>query len=191
MATKTDAIDGTCEPVNVSAKLRKASPWVEDVAKRAKNAALKKRRQEERNQGVRLRNDQLVELVDELERIQLLLNPLETRREAIVRKLLGHWGHTGVEEIEGTLGQKTLIAPSYELCVDPQVVQSVVSAGIWKAVTLPILQASLLVSAGQEAPQIRKAVSKALRVKKIKVTVTASSSRRPKSGKPDDEEPVT
>jgi hypothetical protein len=184
VASKTES---KSEPVGVGAKLRKTHPWFETLASRAKDDAVKKRQKAERANGSRLNPEELDGLADELEKIQRELNPLETRRKEILAKLLPHWGYTGIEEIVSPMG-KTLISTSFELCVDPSVIEEKVSGYAWQRITKRILQAPLLLASGKTGASVRDAIEKAVAVRKLKVSVTSPSSRRPKSGETADAE---
>src|SRR6185369_12257878 len=111
------------EPVGIGAPLRKSHPWFDTLAQKAKDAAVKNRQKQGRTQGPKLSPEQVVELSDELEEIQRQINPLDVRRKKIVEELLAHWAHTGIEEIDGTLG-KTLISLSFELGVNPRIIRN-------------------------------------------------------------------
>jgi hypothetical protein len=169
------------EPVGVGARLRKAHTWFEDLATRTKDEAIKGRRKKERAKGPQLSPEELTKLADEMEEIQRALNPLENRRKEILEKLLPHWGHTGIEEIESRLG-KTLISASFELCIETDVAKRALGDTLWQKVTARILQAPLLLAEGKRSTQVRDAITKALAVRKLKVSVTPPSSRRAKSG---------
>jgi hypothetical protein len=169
------------EPVGVGARLRKAHAWFENLAARTKDHAVRDRRKKERAKGPQLAPDKLVELADELEMIQRELNPLENRRREIIEQLLPHWGHTGIEEIESPLG-KTLVSTSFELGVDPESLKKAIGDTAWQKVTMRTLQAPLLLAEGKTAAGVRDAIAGALAVRKLKVSVTSPSSRRPKSG---------
>lgn len=173
------------EPVSIGSKLRKSNAWFENIATRAKDDATKERRKKERAKGPLLSEKDLSSLADELEEIQRQLNPLESRRKEILERLLPHWGHTGLEEIESSLG-KTLVSTSYELYVDPDVIKEKVSNAAWLAMTARILQAPLLLAKGKDATEVRDAAAKAIVVKRMKVSITSPSSRRPKSGEAGD-----
>lgn len=185
MSAKTE-VRTERKPVNIPSKLRHTCSWIEESSKGLKAAAISRRRKNERLKGIQLGSAQIIAIVDELEEIQRQLNPLEKRREALVAQLLAHWGHTGVEEIEGNLG-KTLISTSFELAVDPDIIEKNISVPRWRKLTARVLQMQLLVSEGNRVPKIRDAITNSLLVKKLKVSVTSPSSRRPKSGETDGE----
>ncbi len=170
--------------VGVTKKLRQAYSWFEALAESVKNQAISKRRRAERAKGPQLKPEKVVELVDELEKIQQQLNPLLERRETLVGQLLPHWAHTGVEEIEGKLG-KTLIATSFELTVNPGYLEQALSKPVWQKVTERALQPIRLLAEGKENADVRTATASAMQVKKLRVSVISPSSRRPKSGKPE------
>src|SRR5256885_16430527 len=107
------------EPVGVGKKLRDAYSWFEDSVQKIKAAAVEKRRKKERGNGPQLSGDDLVKIADELEEIQRQINPLVIKRTELVKKIVAHWGHSGIEEIEGKLGN-TLISTSFKLVVEPQ-----------------------------------------------------------------------
>ncbi|MDB5244557.1 MAG: hypothetical protein JWN18_427 [Parcubacteria group bacterium] len=185
MAAQTE-IKTTGKPVNIISKLRRASAWIEESSKDLKAAAINRRRKQERTRGEQLDSDKIVTLVDELEEIQRKLNPLENQRASLVEQLLAHWGHTGVEEIEGALG-KTLISTSFELAVDPDVIEKNISVPLWRRLSARTLQADLLLTESNRTPKIRDAILSALVINKLKVSVTSPSSRRAKSGETDGE----
>lgn len=182
-ATKAPA----AEPVGIGAKLRQAHPWFEALAQKAKDAAVKRRRQTGRAKGPPLEPSRLVELADELEEIQRELNPLLTKRKVIVEQLLAHWAHSGIEEIESTLG-KTLISLSFELGVAPEAIRKAVGDTVWQKVTERTIQASKLLAAAGQLGFVRDAIATAITVCKLKVSVIPPSSRRAKSGAANDEE---
>jgi hypothetical protein len=176
----------TDECVRIPAKLRKIHPWVEKISEPIKEAAVKKRRQAERARGVELTLSRLRQLVDELDHVQQQLNPLERRREEIVEHILVHWGYTGIQEVEGTSGS-TLLSTSFEMGLDPTVVREDVGEARWRTFTERILQAPLLFVASSKQ-EMRATIEKSLRVRKLRVSVTPPSSRRPKSGETEGEE---
>lgn len=175
------------EPVGISAKLRKTHPWFETLAQAAKDAAVKRRQKSGRAKGRQLSPEQLVSFGDELELIQRQINPLDNRRKEIVDKLLAHWAHTGIEEIEGNLG-KTLISLSFELGINPETLKKAMGEAVWQKVTEPTVQATKLLAEAKHIGEVQDAVERAMLVRKLKVSVTAPSSRRAKSGAPDGEE---
>ncbi len=180
------AISQKSKPVNVSAKLRKASPWFEEGAERAKDGAIKKRRVDFETQGSKLKTNELVAIADELEEIQRKLNPLLTRHEELSAPLLAHWGHTGIEEIEGTLG-KTLFSTSVTLSVDPDAIEKGLTEGQWRTVTKRLLDAKLALAMGERDEIFRSLIIKTIKAS-AKVTITPPSSRRPKSGETGEDE---
>jgi hypothetical protein len=173
-------------PVTIGAKLRQAHPWFDTLGEGAKEASVRLRQKTERAKGAKLSPDRLVELSDELEEIQRQINPLENKRKEIVTQLLAHWGHTGIEEIEGTLG-KTLISLSFELGVDPEGIKKSVGETVWQKITERMIQPPKLLLEGKVHGTVRNAIERSARVCKCKVSVTAPSSRRGKSGAPDEE----
>jgi hypothetical protein len=173
------------EPVGVGAPLRKTHPWFDAVARKAKDAAVLQRRKQGRTQGPQLPPEKVVELADELEEIQRQINPLDLKRKGIVEQLLAHWAHTGIEEIDGKLG-KTLISLSFELGVNPRIIKNALGDVLWKRVTALTLQPAKLFALSKQ-PGARLVVQRAARVRKLKVAVTPPSSRRPKSGAPEEE----
>jgi hypothetical protein len=175
------------EPVGIGVKLRKAYPWFETLAQKPKDTAISNRRKLERANGPQLGGDELTALSDELEEIQRQLNPLENRRAQIVKDLLAHWGHTGIEEIEGRLGA-TLISTSFELALDPDEVKKTVGEALWQKITARVLQAPSFLREGEKMMVVRDAAEKSLRVRKLRISVTAPSSRGAKSGESSFEE---
>jgi hypothetical protein len=169
------------EPAGVSADLRKAHSWFETLAEKVKELAVTKRKKTGRTKGKELPPEQVVKLADELENIQRQINPLDVRRKEIIAELLGHWAHTGVEEIEGTLG-KTLISSSFQLAVNPAIVQKGVSVSTWLRITERTIDPAKLLSKAKNNEKLRTALDKALLVRKVTISVTPPSSRRAKSG---------
>ena len=174
------------EDVGIGAKLRKEQPWFETLIQKAKDAAIKKRRQGERARGAELTPERIARIADELEEVQRQINPLENRRKELGLELLAHWGHTGIEEIEHPLG-KTLISTSFEMAVDPATLKEAAGDTVWAKITERTVQAQKLLSLGRESTLVRDAIEKAVAVRKLKVSVTPPASRRPKSGATDEE----
>lgn len=174
------------DPVGVSAKQRKANPWFEMLAEPVKADQIKKRRKEERAKGSELGPEQLRDIAERLEQIQVQINPLDNERKELTQKLMAHWGHTGIEEIEHPLG-KTLISTSFEITLDPAAVRKGMSDTEWNRVTERVLQTPKVLGAGKESAKLRDVLAKGIAVRRLKVSVTPPSSRRPKSGSADDE----
>lgn len=172
------------EPVSVSAPLRRSHPWFDALAQKSKDAAVKLRQKQGRTQGPKLSPERVVELSDELEIIQREINPLDVRRKKVVEELLAHWAHTGIEGIDGKLG-KTLISLSFELGVNPRIIRNAIGDELWKKATAVTLQPARLFLLSKQTG-VRLALQRAARVKKLKVSVIPPSSRRPKSGAPED-----
>jgi hypothetical protein len=171
----------------VQSKHRKSNPWLETAATPLKRQAVRERRRTERLKGNKVPPQELTFLADELERIQREMNPLLTKRDVIIDKLLPHWGHTGVEEIESTLG-RTLLSSSFQLCLDQDTLKNALSESQWQRVTRRVIEAQRLLADAKTDPKLRAAIKKALRVKKMMVSVVSPSSRRPKSGEPGPDE---
>ena len=168
----------------MNAALRRVHRLFEDLAQKEKDAATAKRRQEERARGRLLSPGELGRLSDELEHIQRTINPLLERAQGIKQAILAHWGHTGVEEVPGSLGN-TLIATSFELQLDAEAVRANIRLGVWNAITRRVIKPALALSAGKGDAALRDALASAIRVGKLTVSVTPPSSRRPRSGKTD------
>jgi hypothetical protein len=166
---------------SVDAKLRKQHPWFEDLAENAKTTAQLKRRSEERAEGPKLSEPDLKVLADRLEEIQRKLNPLLKERDAILERLLPHWGHTGIEEIQSPLG-KTRITTSHQLCVDADVLQKALGETLWQKLSKRIIQSDLLLAEGKANEKVRKDIGKAVKVKQMSVSFTSPSSQTPRSG---------
>lgn len=162
--------------VGLSADLRKAHAWVEPLAEPSKSNALQKRRVEERTKGSVLEAAKVAELVDELDALIKRVGPLEKRRKEIIAALLAHWGHTGVEELEGMSG-KALVSASFQLCLDPAAVKGKIGETLWERVVLPVLQAEFLVAEGDRFLEARDALAEALRVRKLTMSVLSPASR--------------
>lgn len=180
-ATKKSTSEKKPEKVGIGSKLRKAYPWFETASEPIKKKAIEKRRKEERQKGVQLASERLIELSDELERIQRELNPLEIRRKEILAEILPHWGHTGIEEIEGKLG-KTLISTSAELCVDQGAFRAACGNATWLKTSERTLQPRAMLDEGKRNTKVRDFLATDTIVSRLKVVVTPPSSRRPKSG---------
>src|SRR6185437_2081614 len=88
-------------PVHVGAKVRRLNPWFEMAAASAKRQTVQKHRRKFRAEGPKLNERKLTACVDQLEKVQRKINPLEAERERLVKKLLAHWGHTGIERAIG------------------------------------------------------------------------------------------
>jgi hypothetical protein len=169
------------ETVGVSAKLREVFAWIEEAAEKAKRDAVAGKRKKLRTKGRELRSQELLETADELERIQRELNPLLNDLEIAADKLKAHWGHTGVEEIEGLFG-KTLLSTSFELCLDSNAVQEGVGEGKWRTISKRVLDPQLALGESLTDEDLRTVLCKSVRVKKMKLSITPPSSRRPRSG---------
>jgi len=175
------------KPVSVIKELREAHPWIGPLAKPAQDAAVAKRRKKERAAGPKLSEERLRELADELETIQRRINPDLARQEEIKKELLAHWGHTGISEIESSLGN-TLISQSFSLGADPDVVKNAVGSRQWVGMTARILQPERLLTLAANDEALRETLKKAVVVSKLTLAVTPPSSRRAKSGQPSDED---
>lgn len=175
------------KPITVESKLRKlaAYSWFEEAAAKIRAAAIEKKREEKKKDGPRLSPKDLTAVADELERVQRDLNPLLARKEELSGRLVAHWGHTGVEEIEGTLG-KTRITASMSLCVDPQPIEKSVTPIQWRAITRRILQAPLMLAMAMKEQKLQPMIGKATVATNIKVSVVPPSSRPPKKGESQD-----
>lgn len=180
--------DAKPKPVTVELKLRKAAAhrWLEEAAEAVKEAAVRKRRDDEKKGGPRLSPQELAKVADELEEVQRELNPLLTRKDELSKRILAHWGHTGVEEIESGLGN-TRITASLSLVVDPEAVEEKLGAAQWKAVTRRVLQVPLLLAAAIRKQDLRPAISAAVKAVNVKVAVVPPSSRTAKKGDAQDE----
>lgn len=179
------------KPVTVDSKLRKlvANAWFELVGAKAKIAALNKKREEKRKDGPKLPPDKLAAIADELEGVQRQLNPLLIRKEELSAQLLAHWGHTGIEEIESSLG-KTRITPSMSLCVDPEPIEARTTPQQWQAITKRIVQAPLLLALAMREKKLQPLVGKAIVATNVKVAVVPPSSRTAKTGEGQDDDQV-
>lgn len=175
-------------PVRVSEKLRQAYHWFEDSIQNLKDRVLRQKREELTSTGKRLSPEEVVELVDELEEIQRELIPREKRHEEISELLLAHWAHTGVEEIQGKLG-KTLFHASFTVSIDPKVIaKGDISEGWYIAMSDRRLVAEKMLSYAQKIGQeLTSLILKAARAS-VSVSITPPSSRRIKSGSPDEDE---
>lgn len=174
--------------VGVSAKLRAAHGWFEQLSTKAHDAAVKEKRRKLSLNGPRLSATDLIAVVDELERIQRELNPLEIRKKELVEKLAIQWAHTGIEEIEGTLGNTLLSLSSQYVIGDPSKVQDAISEGLWNKISLRRLDPALALSAADSDTDLQALLGKHAKVAKLLLAVTPPSSRRPASGQPKDEE---
>lgn len=176
------------KPVEMGKKLRDAHEWFEKGAGKPKEVALEKKRVELRANGPKLTGAELQRVADELEQIQRQLNDLGTRHDELSERLLAHWAHLGVEEleIEGGLG-KTLIGSSFKLSVDPDLLAKILTEAQWRTVTERRLNPSLLLVLAERESELRAAVVRAARAS-VSIKITPPSSRRPKSGQPEDEE---
>lgn len=173
------------KPVEVSKKVRTAAPWFEEGCKKAKESALEKKRDELRAGGRALKPVELKAAADELEEIQRKLNPLQERHDELSERLLVHWAYTGIEEIEGDLGN-TLIAPSFKLQLDPDAVRGGVGES-WAKATERRLSPPLLFSLAEKDETVRQIAIRAARAS-VSVKIIPPSSRRPRSGQTDVEE---
>jgi hypothetical protein len=177
------------KPVTVESKLRKlaAHSWFEAAAQGVKAAAIQKKREEKQKEGPKLSAENLVAVADELEEVQRQLNPLLTKKEELSAQILAHWGYTGVEEIESTLG-KTRITASMSLGVDQERLEQNVSEPQWRAMTRRVLQAPLMLALTMKKQELRPIISKAITATNVKVAVVPPSSRTAKTGDGQDEE---
>ena len=173
--------------VGVGSKLRKAHAWFEMLTAGIKATAYEARQKKEKKNGKKLSEDELIQVVNEIETLQQQINVLETKQDKQKAKLLAHWGYTGVEEIETALG-KTLISASYELCVQSDVVKAGIGDNVWRKITERVLQPELLLAEGKENEELRELAADAMKVAKLRISITPPSSRRPKSGEGEDEE---
>ncbi|MBI2625602.1 hypothetical protein HY442_00060 [Candidatus Parcubacteria bacterium] len=174
------------KPVEVGKKIRQSFPWFEDGCAKAKEAALKQKRALLQQSGRRLKSEELQATLNELERIQRELNPLEERHEELSGMLLAHWAHTEVEELKSLLGV-TLIAPSFKVSLSPDTAQAELSPTQWQSATERRLNPQRLLALADREHDLRAPVLKAVRVSAT-VKVTPPSSRRPRSGQPENGE---
>jgi hypothetical protein len=175
------------KPVTVESKLRKlaAYSWFEEAAAKIRAAAISKKREEKRKDGPKLPPAELTAVADELERVQRELNPLLAKKEELSGKLVAHWGHTGVEEIESALG-KTRITASMSLCIDPEPIEKSTTPLQWRAVTRRLLQAPLMLAMAMKEKKFQPIIGKATVATNVKVSVVPPSSRSPKKGESQD-----
>jgi len=188
--SQKEEIEARAKPVTVESKLRRAAAhsWFESAAAKAKAAAIEKKRQEKKKGGPKLPPDKLAALADELEEVQRQLNPLLIKKEELSARILAHWGYTGLEEIESSLG-KTRITASMSLCVDPAIIEGQVSEHHWRSVTRRILQPTLLLALALKRDGLMPLIGSAITATNVKVAVVPPSSRTAKkSGKEEDEE---
>jgi hypothetical protein len=173
--------------VGVGSKLRKAHAWFEMLAAGVKATAYEARQKKERKNGKKLNADELTQVVDEIETLQRQINTLQNKQDKEKEKLLAHWGYTGVEEIETTLG-KTLISPSYQMCVQSDVVREGIGNNLWRKISERVLQPDRLLMEGKENAELRELAADAVKVAKLRMSITPPSSRRPKSAEGEEDE---
>ncbi|HUO50095.1 MAG TPA: hypothetical protein VMU25_00775 [Candidatus Paceibacterota bacterium] len=185
MATKTEKKPAP-KIVTVDSKVRAKYPWLDEFAAARKATALDERRKKEQANGKLLSVDALKRLADEYEKIQRQINDLKNDQEKIRdMMLLPHWGHTGIQEIESSLGN-TLFVPGWTLGLDQDVVQRRISRESWYRNSERVLKPMSLIAEGdtatKKAPRERAAIMEALRVAKFQIAIIPPSSRRQKSG---------
>ena len=166
---------------SIDSKQRKANPWVDDLAKDLKAAAVGAKRASNRKKGPKLSPEQITERLDEYDKLQSEINPKEKRQKEIAKELQAHWGHTGVEEVEHTTG-KTLFSLSFQLAGECAKIQSGVTDAEWRRIAKRVPQAALVIALAAGNPAARKVLEKALRVKELKLQIKPPSSRTEQSG---------
>lgn len=176
-----DALKPASEQIGLRKEHRETYKWIDELLAPIRETAIGKRRRKERTQGKQLSEERAVDLSDELERIQRLLNTLLERREEIVGELLAHWGYTGIEKIQGTLGE-TLISTSFYLAVDQETIWSGTSKEEWARWTELALRVPKLLLDANTSQETRELLKTAICVTETRVSVIAPSSRRAKSG---------
>lgn len=178
----------TARPVRISEKLRKTHQWFEEGIQKIKGRALQRKKEDLVSTGPKLKPEEVMVLVDELEEIQRKLIPLENRHEEISQKLLAHWAHTGVSEIQSTLG-RTLFHVNFKIDVDPKILgKEDVSDGWFMAMSERLLIPHKMLAHAQKIGQeLCAMLLKATRAS-VTVNITPPSSRRKKSGQPEEDE---
>jgi len=169
--------------VSVSSKLRNLHPWFEGLLKNLKSEAVKKRRNDEKNNGSLLHDDELKARLDEYEIIQQRINPDLVRMKEIREKVLvPHWGHTGVEVLEHPLG-KTTFTLSFEIGMFQDALKDkTLTEGEWQKVAPRILQSEALFELVKSDIVRQMAVGNAAVINKLKIAITPPSSQTPQSG---------
>lgn len=177
------------ELVTVESKLRKlaANSWLEEAAEKIRADALKKKREDRKKDGPELSSEKLASVADELEEVQRALNPLLEKKEELSKRLVAHWAHTGIEEIQTALGN-TRITTSMSLCVDPGPIEKHLSQFQWRQITRRILQAPLMLALAMKEKRFQPIIGKAVKATNVKVSVTPPSSRTAKKGEGRDED---
>lgn len=172
----------TQRPVRISEKLRKAHLWFEEGLAKLKARMVDRKRQELTVSGPKLKPEEVKALTDELEEIQRKLIPLELRHEELSEKLLAHWAHTGITEVEGNLG-KTLFHPSFTVTIDPKILEKEDVSDSWLVAMSErrLVPEKMLSHAEKIGLELSSIILKAARAS-VKVNITPPSSRRPKSG---------
>src|SRR5690348_13965238 len=90
--------------VAITQKLRNANCWFESNLEDSKMNATAVKMRALQATGPQLRPQRLIALADRLERTQRILNRIENRYKKDYNRLLAHWAHTGIEEIQSRLG---------------------------------------------------------------------------------------
>jgi glycerol-3-phosphate cytidylyltransferase-like family protein len=172
--------------VSVGSDLRKAFDFIEALAQSRIDAEIEKRRADERTKGPQLLPEVVRVLSDELETIQQSINPLKKRQESIRKKILTQWGHSGISEIEGELGN-SLISTSAQLALDPDVLLPALDEKDRKKMVRSVLHVQALLLRAANDVEVQQKMKEAIRVKKLLVSITPPSSRG-QAGSPEDQE---
>jgi len=175
------------EPVSIKAVIRKAYTWFEELAAKIDEKCITKRRKEEALAGAQLTPAQLQAELDELERIQKLLNPLLVERENHLKKIWPHWGHTGVDEMTHPAGKSLIVTSLSYKCGDPDKLQAAIPESQWLRVSKRTLDPKLAMAEADKDEEFRKTLMANV-IGTVKTSFYSPSSRRPKSGQPTDEE---
>lgn len=166
--------------VGVSSDLREKYNWFDSLAEDVLAAEVEKSRREKRKDGLKLSAKRLESVLGQIERIQRELNPLEKRKERLVKRLVAHWGHTGERELTDALGN-TLITISPSMGLVPEVIREKVGEEDWMKFVVTVLKPEHLLLQADVDEKIRAHIRSAIVVTQLKVQVTPPSSRRPRS----------
>jgi hypothetical protein len=171
------------ELVSIPSDLRKAyRGWFTELAIDVIAAALDAKQEEERTKGKRLSPPILREYSDEMEKLQRKFIALEEKFEIYHGPVLAHWGHTGIEKIEGELGE-TQIMTGISICADPQILMPLLSEEERQDFTEPRLVMERVLSAAANNPDLRAKLGKSLTASRVQVAIVPPSSQRGKAKK--------
>jgi len=130
--------------VSVGADLRKVFPWFEDGSKAAKDAALKKKKEQLRAKGPSLNDDKLRKAWKAKRKIDARIKTLQRRQQVIKDALDGHYGH--MSEDTWVVGNETVGWPSFRTSFDQSPIEASLGETSWKRITRRYVEVPLFLA---------------------------------------------